>query len=89
LPSVINMLSRILSAFLVFVTFLIVQLSLSFLCGELVDWLLLDNNPDWYEGPFGGIHQFFVFVFLIPFSIFITVKAWRSRRSTWKAKRKL
>jgi hypothetical protein len=80
------MLSRIFSAFLVFITFLVVQLSLSFVCGELVDWLLLDNNPDWYEGPFGGIHQFFVFVFLIPFSIFITVRIWKNIKYLWKTK---
>jgi len=59
------------------IIFISIQISLFMLAGSLVDWWFLNNNPDWYEGPFGGIHQVPVFLVLIPFSLWCTAILWR------------
>jgi hypothetical protein len=57
--------------------FICVQLALFIISGWLVDWWFFNNDPSWYDGPLGGIHQIPVFLVLIPFSLWRTVVLWR------------
>lgn len=73
-----NMFVRIASLLFLPLAFLFVQLGLFQGVGRLADWLLLDANPDWYEGPLGGIHQLPIFIFLVPVSAWIALQLWRN-----------
>ena len=72
---------RVVTALLALPSFLLLQLLLSGILGRLVDWWWLDNNPDWYAGPLGGIHQLPVFVLVLPVAAWMTYRLFRGPKN--------